>query len=268
MKNNLVVLIPHYNDPDGLIKSLLSIDKDEKIDLLIIDDGSENIFDEDILRRVFKGKGEILFHYLEKNRGIEHALNIGLERIVNSNYEYIARLDSGDLCIGKRFNKQISFLKENSEIKLIGAHVKVVDTSGVFLHNIKVPLKDSEIRKRIYLSSSVLIHPVIMFRKEIIDKAGFYPTKYKASEDYAFYFNVLKHFKVGNIDEILLEKELNPNSISIKKRKIQALNRLKVIYHNFHFGYYPIIGFFRNGLLYIMPIKIITKIKQIIYLNK
>lgn len=61
MKNKLVVLIPHYNDPDGLIKSLLSIDEEEKIDLLIIDDGSDNIFDEGILRSVFKAKGEILF---------------------------------------------------------------------------------------------------------------------------------------------------------------------------------------------------------------
>lgn len=61
MKNKLVVLIPHYNDPDGLIKSLLSIDEEEKIDLLIIDDGSDNIFDEGILEVYLKQKVKFYF---------------------------------------------------------------------------------------------------------------------------------------------------------------------------------------------------------------
>ena len=38
--NTLICLIPHYNNPDGLAKSLASIGKDEPCDVLVVDDGS------------------------------------------------------------------------------------------------------------------------------------------------------------------------------------------------------------------------------------
>ncbi|MBV2194912.1 MAG: glycosyltransferase [Flavobacterium sp.] len=268
MKNKTIVLIPHYNDPEGLQKTVTSIHEDERVDLLIVDDGSNDVFDEKLISKVFKSNGEIFFIYLQQNQGIENALNFGLKKIIDLDYEFIGRLDSGDLCLGQRFKIQESFFNDNPELKLIGSHVKIVDTKGSFLYNLRVPLYDYEIRKKIYLSSSVLIHPAIAFRKEVILRAGFYPTEYKASEDYAFYFEVLKKFKVGNVNEILLEKELNPNSISIKKRKTQAYNRLRVICHNLYFGYYPILGLIRNIILLLMPLKIITIFKNITYLRK
>lgn len=264
-KNETIILIPHYNDEVGLKKSLLSINEDEEVDVIVVDDGSKKIFNIEEIKKSFHAKGQVIFLFLEVNKGIEKALNEGIKKILTLNYNYIARLDTGDLCVGKRFKKQTDFLKNNMDYKLVGSHVRAIDINGSFIYNLKVPITDFEIRKKIYITSSVFVHPAIMFRSDMLSITGFYPINYKAAEDFAFYFNVIKHFKVGNIDEILLEKEYNPNSISVKKRKMQAWNRLRILWDNFHFGFYPIFGLVRNFMLYIIPINILTLIKKIFF---
>lgn len=266
MKNEVVVLIPHYNDVEGLIKSLNSIAQEEKVDVLIVDDGSSdsNRFSEDEIRNSFKAKGVVIFLYFEENKGITEALNHGLEYIKTKDYLYIARLDTGDICLGERFKIQSDFLNKNSDIKMVGSHVIVKDTTGKFLFKIDVPTESKNIKKRMFVSSSTVIHPSIMFRAEIVKIIGSYPNEYDAAEDYAFYFKVLKEFKISNMNLYLLEKELNPQSISVKKRKVQAFNRVKIILDNFYFGFYPIYGLTRNGILCLMPNGLLKQIKRLI----
>jgi len=261
IKNDIIVLIPHYNDTKGLITSIRSIDSSEEIDVLVVDDGSviDNI-NENLIKENFTAKGNVIFIYLTKNKGIEYALNLGLKYILKENYKFVARLDTGDKCLDKRFKIQKEFLNNNKDIKLVGSHVRVNDINGSFLYNLIVPIKSDNIKKKIFLTST-LIHPSIMFCLDIIEKVGFYPTIYKAAEDYAYYYKILKYYNCSNINLILVEKELNPNSISVKKRKIQALNKVRIIVKNFYFGYYPIVGLLRNFILYLIPNNILIRIK-------
>jgi hypothetical protein len=147
---------------------------------------------------------------------------------------------------------------------LVGSHVIVKDTAGKFLFNIDVPTESKKIKKRMFVSSSTVIHPSIMFRAEIVKFIGNYPNEYDAAEDYAFYFKVLKAFTISNMNLYLLEKELNPQSISIKKRKVQAYSRVKIILDNFYFGFYPIYGLTRNSILFLMPNGLLKQIKKLI----
>lgn len=265
MRNNIVVLIPHFNDVEGLKRSLNSIESHERVDVLVVDDGSDrNFLFEDEIREAFKANGEINFLYLNENKGITFALNFGLQQIKIKGYLYVARLDAGDICLGERFKIQSDFLKNNPDIKLVGSNVIVKDTSGDFLFKIDVPSSSKEIKKRMFVSSSTVIHPAIMFKTAILNVVGNYPVQYEAAEDYAFYFKILKDFKIANLDLYLLEKEFNANSISIKKRKIQAYSRVRVIIDNFYFGFYPIYGLFRNFILFLIPNNVLKQIKKIL----
>lgn len=263
--NKVIVLIPHFNNVEGLKKSINSINEKENVDILIVDDGSvvEKINEKEILKE-FKANGIIHFFYLKENQGIEHALNSGLQELIDKDYKYIARLDAGDLCLNMRFKKQFEFLEQYENIGLIGSNVIITDIKGNLLFRLKVPTDSNLIKNKMFVSSTV-IHPTIMFRKEIVSNIGFYPTNFKAAEDYAYYFEILKKYNFSNINEYLLEKELNPNSISIKNRKKQALNRVKIIIKNFYFGYYPIIGLIWNFILYITPNNLIINTKKVIF---
>ncbi|MDA9234835.1 glycosyltransferase [Polaribacter sp.] len=261
--DKLVLLIPHYDNPKGLLVSLASIGCNENLDVLIVDDGSKNKFDEIEVKKAFQATGKIFFIYLQQNSGIEIALNKGLEYIIKNKYTYTARLDCGDICLGDRFQLQKYFLEEAPSISLVGSNVNFVDTNGAYLYTVKVPEKDEFIRKKMYVNA-MHIHPSIMFRNSIFPKINLYPTAYQAAEDYAFFFNVMNSFKVANINKVLVQCEINPKGISTLMRKKQAKNRIKIILNNFYFGLYPIYGLLRSLLLYITPLSILIKIKKIV----
>lgn len=259
--NKVLLLIPYYNNSEGLIKSLVSIDPDEELDVIVIDDGSKNKFDEVILKNSFKAKGTLYFEYLEQNQGIEFALNHGLKISVEKKYKYTARLDCGDVCLGKRFAIQKEFLEQNPEIKIVGSNVLAVDSSDVYLYTINLPLDDKSIKNKMYLNS-MLIHPAILFVTSILNTTGFYPVNHKSAEDYAFFFAISKKFKMANIDQYLTQIEINENGISLQKRRQQVKSRIQIIKENFYFGYYPICGLIRNYILLLMPYSIILEIKK------
>src|SRR5688572_29234183 len=112
--NKTILLIPHYNNPLGLMKSLSSISCIENIDVLVVDDGSNQPFDEGMVSNSFNANGSVFYIYSKVNQGIEFALNSGLEFIIQKKqYQFIARLDCGDLCLGNRFQIQETFLINN-----------------------------------------------------------------------------------------------------------------------------------------------------------
>ena len=263
--NNIALLIPHYNNPVGLIKSLQSIDCSEKIDVFIIDDGSlTKKIDEIATIKAFNALGNVVVDYLEKNQGIEHALNRGLNLILEKNhYEYIARLDCGDLCLGKRFQIQKVFLEKNKNIKLVGSNARAVDLNNKFLYNYIHPQTSSEIKKKTHVNS-MFVHPCVMFKIEALKEVGLYPTDYKSAEDYAYFFEFVKRYDVANINLELVQIEINPEGISILRRNEQVKNRLKIMIKHFYFGFWPIHGFLRSLIIYLLPYSIIFKIKKII----
>ena len=184
--SNLIVLIPHFNNVNGLKTSLMSIQENIEIDILIVDDGSKEKFDKNDIIQCYGG-GNVIFKYLNKNLGIEHALNNGLKEIQELGYKYIARLDCGDKCRPHKFEKQLNYLTTNPDIKLLGTWANVVNEQGEHLHYIKHPTKHSEIERKMYINN-MFVHPTVIFETSILDKVGFYPTNYKAAEDYAFFF--------------------------------------------------------------------------------
>jgi glycosyltransferase involved in cell wall biosynthesis len=260
--NRTALLIPHYNNPEGLRRSLASIDASENIDVVIVDDGSRRAaIDENALNDAFRAAGTIKCMYLKENRGIEHALNTGLEYIVSKGYEYIARLDSDDECIGNRFKIQESFLDSHQDIVLVGSNVIAVSPEGSPLYNIVMPENSDDIRNKMFLNS-MFMHPSVMYRSDIVKTEGYYPLNYKSAEDYAYFFRIAKKYKTANIQQFLVRYEINPSGISVSRRKQQVASRIRVILDNFYFGFYPIYGLLRNVLLYIIPNSFIMYLKK------
>ena len=63
--------------------------------------------------------------------------------------------------------------------------------------------------------------------------------------------------------EVLLDYIIDSDSISTKKRKLQVINRIKIIIDNFKFGFYPVYGLIRNSILYFFSRSSTTSIKKI-----
>jgi len=261
-KAEVAVLIPHYNNPKELKRSLLSIQENINIDVVVVDDGSKEKPQESELINNYKN-GYLYFVDLPENQGIEYALNKGLEVIQAKNYKYIGRLDCGDLCKENRFQKQIEYLNNNKQTYLLGTWVNIVDEDHNYQYTLKHPTSYEDIKNKMFYNS-MFVHPSVIFRTEVLDKTGFYPLNYKAAEDYAFFFKIVKNFKSENYPEALLDYVIDSKSISSIKRKLQVKSRIRVILNNFYFGFYPINGLLRNFLLYFITRNLSNRLKRIL----
>ncbi|MFD2917024.1 glycosyltransferase [Psychroserpens luteus] len=260
-QSRLVIVMAHYNNPKGLEESITSIDEQINVDVIVVDDGSNSKPNEQLLNQIYK-LGQIHFEYLDQNSGVGIAANLGLALALKKGYELIGRFDCGDLFMKDKCLKQLNYLDKNKDVKLLGTWANVIDNHGEFLHELKHPTDYESIKKKMYLNS-MFLNPSVIFYSEIINTVGNYPLKYKrASQDYAFFFKVIKKFKSENYPEVLMDYISDPNSISTKKRRLQVFNRIRVIFDNFYFGLYPIYGLIRNTALLFVSRSFTTAIKK------
>jgi len=259
--SEIALLIPHFNDIEGLKKTLSSVSDIEPLDLVVVDDGSRIKPNEEELKKEFPQFKNIKVIYLQENRGIEEALNEGLKFILEKDYKYVARCDCRDVNAPERFKIQKKFLEEHPDVCLVGCWAHFVSPSGEKVFSFKPPVHHEDIKKYFFINSPFL-HPSVMFRTEVIKKVGFYPKNYEGAEDYAYFFKIAKVCKTANIPDFLIECELNPKGISLSKRRRQILSRLKVLIHNFEPNPYWFYGLIRNTILLFTPYKLVELLKR------
>ena len=263
MEKKLIILICHYNNLKGLEDSIVSVRENFNVDILIVDDGSKHKPDLVYLSEKYKG-GKILLELLSKNEGVGIATNHGLKKILELNYELTGRLDCGDLNHPNKYAKQIEYLQNNPEIKLLGTYVNMINPENELLFVLKHPTEHNLIARKMFLNSAFVNSSVIYYVHILMD-VGLFPEKYhRNAEDFAFFFNVKEKFKVANMPEILLDYVVDPNSLSSTRRKEQVSARISILKEHFYFGFYPIYGLIRNYFLLLLPRKFTTQIKKVI----
>ncbi len=259
-ETDVVVLIPHYNNPEGLKRSLVAVSKSTvPVDVLVVDDGSSTPAEEEQLRQIHPSTTVLRS---PTNEGIEYALNRGLRYICDLQpYKYIARLDADDICSPDRFAKQIELLEHNSDIFLVGSWALFVDRSDKPLWRFCPPTEHECIKKRMFLNN-MFCHPTVMCRLEMFKEIGFYSTEHPSAEDFALFFIVTRRFKVANIPEFLVRTFVTPGGISLGWRNQQLRSRLRIILDNFDFSFWAFYGLMRNLLLWLLPYPLVQNLKR------
>jgi len=263
MASDTVVLIPHYNNIEGLKQSLLSISSSATcVDVLIVDDGSDVTVEADALRQIHPSTQVISS---SENQGIEHALNRGLRYILDhESYKYVARCDAEDVCAPERFLKQREFLEDNPDVFLVGSWAIFVDSSDRPLWKFCPPTKHKHIQRQMFLNN-MFCHPTVMCRVEMFKEVGFYSTQHPSAEDYALFFKVTRRFHVANIPEYLVRTFVTPRGISLSRRNQQVTARIRIILNHFDFSPWAFYGLMRNLLLWILPYRLVQSVKCRVY---
>lgn len=260
--SEIIVLLAHYNDNERLKTTIDSIREPFPIDVLILDDGSSIRPNEDELKVIYGNRGNLAVEYSVENQGVSRVRNWGLELILKSDYQYIGIMDSDDTNNPERFSKQLTYLKKNQHIYLLGTWGEYYSRKGEYLFTLKHPTSYREIKKKMYLNSTFL-HSSILFKKEIIESVGGYSEKYKkGGEDYDFLFKIIKKYQVENYPESLVNITVTENGLSSKQRFWQVYNRIRIIKDNFYFGFHPVFGIIRNSILLVVPRNIGIKFRK------
>lgn len=261
---DFILLIPHFNNPEGLITSLKSINyPTDKFEVLIVDDGSKTPLNEQSLRAALPNM-PIKVVLLPVNVGVAKALNAGLKEIhKRSDYKYIARLDCGDTCNPERFIKQVKFMDEHPEIYLLGTWCSFTDSITHKSYIYKTQTEHKQIIKEMHFKCS-FIHPTVMFRREILDTIGYYPENYPYTEDYAYFWMIVKLYKGALLPQNMVFVITNKNTISFRNRKEQLLWRKNIVSKMNNSILYKYMGLLYLNILSLLPTYMITKLKYII----
>ena len=156
---------------------------------------------------------------LPENVGLGKALNEGLKYCSN---EWVFRMDTDDICLAHRFEKQLAYIDTNSNVALLGGQVKEFDESFVHEVGIKgVPL-DLEAIKKFALVRNPFNHMTVAYKKSIIEQVGGYQ-HHLYMEDYNLWLRVIsKGYKVSNLPDVLVNVRAG-NAMYARRKGIEYI---------------------------------------------
>lgn len=138
----------------------------------------------------------------EKNAGLAAALNTGIKAC---KYDIIARMDSDDISLPNRFEKQIQYMTEYPSVDCVGGAIaEFADTPGDMQSERHVGLDMAAIR-RMAKSRTPMNHVSVMYKKQAVEKAGLYCEDFGKLEDYKLWVDLISNNAVlANLDDILV----------------------------------------------------------------
>lgn len=216
MSNELIsVIMSAYNEPEEWIrKSIESITNQtyHNIELIIVCDNPENKKLLSILNEYKDKDDRINIIINEVNLGLTNSLNKALKYV---NGTYIARMDTDDISINNRLEKQLEYLKRNN-LDLVGAGVLCIDENEKEITTLNNFPKDTITFKKKIINNNCMPHPTWLGKKEVFIKNNGY-RNIPYAEDYDFLLRAVNlGFNLGNINEVLLKYRIRSTSISNK----------------------------------------------------
>ena len=211
------VVMPTYNSAADILREAVDsilAQTFRDFEYIIIDDGSTN---ESVDYLLSLGDERIKLIRNPKNLGITKSLNIGF-RVAQG--KYIARMDSDDIALPARLEKQFAFMESHPDVIVCGTNVECFGTvSGVSGGTIE----DMEsYRIRAVFRNPGPYHPTAFFNRESLLRYHLtYDENLMFSQDYGLWVEISKYGKVYILNDVLLRYRTHSSQISQAHRKKQ-----------------------------------------------
>ena len=220
MTNFSVVMSVYFKEnPKFFGESLDSIVKQTLLpnEIVLIKDGPLTIELDYVLNEYISNYPNLFkIIALPINKGLGNALSIGVLECSN---ELIARMDSDDICVLNRFEKQIVFFDNNLEFDLVGTNVEEFNIKPGDLRRYRKMPESGTILFKYSRFRNPINHPTVMFRKSKVLEAGNYNSEILLFEDFSLFIRMLqKGASFYNIQDCLLHFRTGLGVDVIKRR--------------------------------------------------
>ncbi|MBH5321825.1 glycosyltransferase [Aurantiacibacter sediminis] len=182
-------------------------------EFLILDDGSTD--SSRAIIEEFAKRDARIKPILRENRGLVASLN---QLLGTATAPIVARMDADDICHPERFAKQIAFLAAHPDHGVVGSWSEDIDehdrpwpTAGV-----DHALTNEEMQAVAARGGQLLVHPAVMYRKDIVLGVGGYHAAFRHCEDYDLWLRLASETKMANLPERLLRYRHYAEQVSKK----------------------------------------------------
>ncbi len=202
MSSKVSVVIPTYNYGRFIAEAIGGAlgQTLEPIEIIVVDDGST-----DDTEKVVREFGDRVRYIRQENAGVCAARNRG---VAESSGEYIAFLDADDIWLPEKLEKQIAKFAEDRDIGLV--HCGMREFDGETGDTIQLHLDGGEgsVANDLLLWEKPGVNvsgTVIVVTREAFEKSGGFDTEMKVGEDWDFCYRVAREYKVGFVQESLVD---------------------------------------------------------------
>ena len=177
---------------------------------------------------------------LIENVGTGLAANAGIKEC---KYELIVKMDSDDISLPNRCQKQLLMFLKNPKLDMVGAYIEEFDNStGKPIAIKKTPLTHDKIMKYAKRRNP-FNNQTLIFKKSMAEKVGGY-TDIKRCEDYEFITKMLMAGAVGeNLPEVLVRYRVSKDNLKRRKNWANTKSFIKVRKDLFKSGFSNIFDF-------------------------
>jgi glycosyltransferase involved in cell wall biosynthesis len=216
------IVIPAYNAEKYLTAALASIYKQgfQNYEIILVDDGST-----DNTPDICNTQIDPRFKYFRKiNSGVIDSIEFGIQK---SRAPLIARLDSDDLMLPNRLEKQFELFQRERSLVLVGSNISIINEKGETIGLRQYPKSHSKIQNTLPLYNP-FAHPSVCFRKWAYLEAGGLTDTVHDAEDYELWVRLSKLGQTHNIQEPLTAYRIHSRSIKSTRTKKQLKATLEV----------------------------------------
>ncbi len=228
MKELVSVVMSVYNTPEAYLReSIESISNQTWRDLefIVVNDGS-NADTSSILRDYAARDSRIRLIENTENRGLTKNLNSAIRQATG---RYIARMDSDDISMPTRLERQVEFLERNDDVSVLGTEWLLLK-DGQLTAPRRYENQPWQIQGRLLYGCQGILHPSVMFRREIFTRDGFYYDEdFRIAQDFELWTRIGLRRKIYVLPEELMKYRISDVQISTAKTDRQIAFRTKVL---------------------------------------
>lgn len=226
-KFDISVVIPAHNNPQFLIHAVNSSLKQKfpnQYEILIV--GQK--LSPEARKNILGLKSGNIRYINDEGVGVASALNLG---ITESNFDWIARLDSDDIMHPDRIENQVRYLLRHPSCVAIGGQMVTIDIFGQKLHNVKYPINNFAIKFALKVNSP-LPHPGTLIKKSALEMVGKYDENYESVEDFDLWRKLAKVGNFHNLRNTVIYYRIHSGQVTNQKSNQILFSRAKLIAEN------------------------------------
>lgn len=185
----------------------------ENLEFIIVYDNPANEELLEFLRNYTKADSRVRIVVNDKNLGVSASQNRSLAEAKGM---YIVKMDADDISLPDRIEKQMAFLMEH-QLDMVAGERTIINEDSMVTADVTRNLPEKpEKAAKLLRHVNFIIHPSVLYKRELAELAGGY-RDFPMSVDYDLWLRAVKKgFKIGVLNEKLIQYRVREKSISHK----------------------------------------------------